>query len=390
MAAFLHTGEDTKDYGAGDVSRHIIAVDAPTAQAYYDKKFIKAFIHMIENPDDKGLMSTHLFYDLPDSQSILSGGHAWEERIRNSVKTGGFWSKDTSVIHTALQKGLVSKLPEGYLKFISYGGGDINAFQGNEMQIMTAVFNGRSEDFVDFCAVDILERYATTCAYAARNKYKLRSHAVTGDFIYNGSLAIPDTKGTPIVMIFGGPFENTPYIKDGRSPEDTTALAWAKLNVQHGHGAIVLKTFDTDQNPDLVNGPYSPSKPFEAFLLSAFARAVEHRVIEDANYDIFAHWKIVSNFNNELKSIELAAQCKDDHSVKIDGRDRFFTKGESRVITLSHKWDEARNVALAKRAGFDVEVIREEGNPNGLMIAKVVRKPDADLMVWMPRPDKAA
>jgi len=376
---------DGWDDNDDDVSRHIVAVDAPSAQGHYDKKFRKAFLHMIDNPQDKGLMSTHLFYDLPDPVAILSGGHAWEERVKKSVKSGGYWNKDSSVISYSLNQGLIDRLPSGYLKFISYGGGDMNAFRGNEMQIMDRAFATRAEDFVDFCAVDILERYATNCAYAARNQYRIRSHVVTGDFIYNGQLAIPDTRGTPVVMIFGGPFENTPHVENGRAPEDATALAWAKLNIQHGLGSVVIKTFDTEQNHDLEKGAYSPTKPFEAFLLSAFARAVDQGIIEDSKYDIFVNWRITSSFNPLLKSIELAAQCKADHSVPINGKEHYFKKDEARIITLSHKWDEALNIRLARRAGFDVEVFREPANANGLMIAKAVRKPDADLMALIPQ-----
>lgn len=383
MVELLRNVEGLYDEG-DEVSRHIIAVDAPSAQGYYDAKFRKAFLHMIDNPNDKGLMSTHLFYDLPDSFAILSGGHAWEERIKTSSQDGGYLTKDSSVIRYSLSQGLADRLPDGQLKFISYGGGDMNAFRGNEMQIMDKVFESRGKDFEDFWAVDILERYATNCAYAARNKYRIRSHVVIGDFIYNGRLAIPETDGTPVVMITGGPFENTPYVEIGKSPEDLTALAWAKLNLQHGLGSVVIKTFDTDQKPDLVNGPYAPKKPFEAFLLSAFARAVQQGIIEDPSYDIFANWRVVASFNPVLQSVELAAMCKKDHEISINGTIKSLKQGEARVITLSHKWDEAKNVSLAQRAGFDVEVFREPGNKNGLLIAKAVRSPDDDLMSSLP------
>ncbi|MEK7802629.1 MAG: L-histidine N(alpha)-methyltransferase [Pseudomonadota bacterium] len=377
-----------------EISRHVVLVDATTNQGVYDKKFERAFVHMIENPDDKGLISTHLFYDIPrarsttfsqlsyDARSILSGGHAWERRVEEAIQgqdQAGFWSKDQSVTAHAIKHGLMDKLPKGFIKFVSYGGGDIHAFSGNELQIIEATFNERKEDIVEFCAVDILERFAFNCAIATRNAYGIKSRGVLGDFIYNGHLAIPDTKGTPVIMIFGGPFENTPFIKNGPSPIDISALAWAKMNIQHGLGSVVIKTFDTNQSPDLKNGPYAPRKNFEAFLLSAFARATQQGVINDPQYDVFEHWKITSEFNQDLKSIELAATCKIDHDIMIANKLRSFAKDEKRVITLSHKWDEATQISIAQRAGFDVEIYREPGNTNLLMVAQAVRKPNADL-----------
>lgn len=392
MAVALGTFNGSAD---GGESRHVVAVDAPRKQGLYDEKFRKAFIRMVKTPEDKGLISTHLFYDIPrekgsafsqlsyDAQAILSGGHAWERRVEEAVQNKseqGYWSKDQSVTRYSLENGLLGYLPKGFLKFISYGGGDINAFSGNEMQIMSAAFDERQEDIVEFCAVDILERFAFNCAIAARNQYGIRTQGVLGDVIYNGHLAIPETKGTPIIMIYGGLFENTPYVKNGRTPEDTTALAWAKMNIQHGLGSVVIKTFDTNQKPDLVNGAYAPRKSFEAFLLSAFARAVQQGVIEDRQYDVFENWKITSSFNDTLKSIELAAECKSDHEVMIGGELESFQKGESRVITLSHKWDKAKHIQIANDAGFDVHVYEEPGNQNMLMVATATRKPKQYLL----------
>ncbi|HAJ90276.1 MAG TPA: hypothetical protein DCM27_04585 [Rhodospirillaceae bacterium] len=392
MAVVLGTFNESAD---GGESRHVVAVDAPRKQGLYDEKFRKAFIHMIKTPEDKGLISTHLFYDIPrekgttfsqlsyDARAILSGGHAWERRVEEAVQNKteqGYWSKDQSVAQYALNNGLLNQLPRGFLRFISYGGGDINAFSGNEMQIMSAAFDIRQDDIVEFCAVDILERFAFNCAIAARNQYGIRTQGVLGDFIYNGHLAIPETKGTPVIMIFGGPFENTPYIKNGRSPEDTTALAWAKMNLQHGLGSVVIKTFDTNQTPDLVNGAYAPRKSFEAFLLSAFARAVQQGVIEDSQYDVFRNWKITSTFNDELKSVELAAKCKEDHEVMIGGTLYSFKERDSRVITLSHKWSKEKQIQIANDAGFDACIYEEPHNQNMLMVATATKKPKQYLL----------
>jgi hypothetical protein len=377
-----------------DDSRRFVFVDAAVNQSAYDAKFARAFVRMIENPNDKGLMSTHLFYDMPvrgreftalpyDARHILSGGRAWERRIQGAVgrqSDDGYWSKDQRAISFALQHGLVSKLPLGFLKLVSYGGGDDHAFRGNELQIVDAIFSSRREDIIELCAVDILERFAFQCAVTARSEYGIQSQGVIGDFIYNGKLAIPESRGTPIVMSFGGPYENTPSLDGEESPEEITTLAWAKLNLQHGLNTVVIKTSDTNQSPDLQNGPYAPTREFEAFLLSAFARAVHQGVIADPQYDVFDKWRMTSNFNQATKAVELSATCKVDHSVEIAGKIRNFTRGESRVFTLSHKWDEQKHIAIAARAGFATEIIRQPGNDNIVMVSTAVRRPDHDLM----------
>lgn len=380
-----------------DVSRCVVSLVAtPNSETKrYDDKFRSAFLRMVENPQDEGLMSTHLFYDIPrdmgytfsqlpyDVCNLLSGGHAWERRIREAVTNNansGFWSKDQSSIRYALQNGLLDLLPEGHIHFLSYGGGDAHAFRGNEMQIMESAFKTREKDVIAFGAVDILERFAKSCALIAHATLGVSAEGIVGDFIYNGRLQLSESDGTPVVMIFGGPFENTPYIHGGISPVDATALAFAKLNEQHGLGATVIKTFDTNQNHDLVNGPYAAKGPFEAFLLSAFARATQQGIIENPQYDVFSRWRMTSTFDKARSCIKLAAESKVSDTVMIAGTPRSFSKGEQRVITLSHKWERSVHEDIAKRAGFDFKIIEEPGNPNMLMVAKSVRRPDKDLL----------
>lgn len=369
---------------------------------FFNKRFATDFISMVRNPLNKGVLTPHFFHGVTglsndeysqlvqDGYLLLSLGFALEHKEKQAEKDSDNptppWNKDHSVTSYALENGLADKLPPGFIKFVSYGGGDINTFRGNELQIMDAVFKIRGEDFTEFCAVDLLEYFAMGQAITARTRYGLASHAILGDFTYNNRLAIPKISGSTVVMIFGGHFENTPYIEGGNlSPQDTTALAWAKLNLQHNLGTTVIKTCDTNQSPDLVNGPYAPSKNFEAFLLSAFARATQQGVIEDPQYDVFERWKMTSAFNKATQSIELSATCKIDHDVVIGGKPCTFKQGEGRVITLSHKWDADTHIALANRAGFDVEIYREPGNQNIMMVAQAVRWPDQDLMRHIPR-----
>jgi hypothetical protein len=387
---------------APEDSHRVIRVDAlrQTDESVYNRKFEASFLKTMQNPANEGLLTTYLFYDLPqdnrasslfsnlsyDARNILSGGKAWDRHIQDSIddrSAYGFWDGDQSIISTSLQQGLLTHLPRT-IKFISYGCGDTHAFESKESQIISAVYNDVDRDIADFCAVDILRRYAVNGAIIAHDKYGIKAYGVVGDFLYNGKLAIEDNKGTPVVMIFGGAFENTPIVEGALSPIDTTAVAWAKMNLQHGLDSVIIKTFDSDQNPQTQLTKYAPSRNFEAFILSAFARAAQQGLIKDQQYDVFSNWRMKTEFDVASSAVKLIAECKKSHTFEIAGKSYSFTDNpeapDKRTITLSHKWDEATHVKIAERAGFEVkEIYRENQNPNRLMIAQAVRRPDPEL-----------
>lgn len=380
-----------------EVSHRVIYMDAsqPRGQIY-DEKFRVSFLRTINNPEEEGLLTPHLFYDIEsndteaflglayNAKEILSGGGAWERHIEdNTAKSAkdSFWNSDQRIIAYALQNGLVDLLPRT-IKFVSYGCGDRHAYESNEFQIIKGVKADPNRDITDSCAVDILKRYAVSFAYDANLKFNIRSQGVVGDFLYNGKLAIEETRGTPVVMIFGGPFENTPITKDAPDPIETTAIAWAKMNIQHGLGSTVIKSFDADQTPQSQLNKYKITRNFEAFVLSAFARAAAQGIIENRQYDVFRNWKLVREFDTNINAVKLIARCKKNDSVIIAGAKRSFEKDKTqRTIILSHKWNENVHRYIAQRAGYDIKAIYEQNeNPNKLMVAEAIRRPDADLM----------
>lgn len=389
----------------GELSREIITVDAPLQLTeLYDKKFKTAFLLTMRNPANQGLLTPHLFYDLHhqgrlaqsnleyDPVQILSGGSAWE-RHTNDGPTYSMMDDEQSVIKSAIEHGLVALLPRS-IKFVSYGGG--TAFDKKEFRIVNAAIEDLNRQTHSFCAVDILNRFAMSGALAAQHRFGIKSNGVIGDFLYNGRLAIADTKGTPVVMIFGGSFENTPATAANPNPADTSAIAWAKMNIQHGLGSVVIKTYDTDQDPVRQETAYQASKNFEAFTLSGFARAVQLNIISDPDYDILKNWRLRTEFDTALSAVKLMSECKTDHAMPTCAGPIEFKAGDTpdrRVITLAHKWSDAVHVRNAERAGFEIKkIFSVDGNYKHLMVAEAIRQPDSDLldairMQQQPRPE---
>ncbi len=346
----------------------------------------------------EGAMSSFLFHDLSgetaaelfgdlsyDPTVILSGGSAWERRVaENKAKASrdqqSFWSNDQRLIAHALSKGLVTQLPEK-TKFVSYGGGDAIAFRSNEGQIISAALKYPAVEVTDLCAVDILARYAHTMSYIATETYGLESQGVRGDFLRNGRLGITETAGKPVVMIFGGPFENVFPDADFPDAVENATIAWAKMNFQHGIGSLVIKTFDSEQDPERQIEKYAPTRNFEAFELSFFARAIENGIIKNPQYDVFANWRMTTEFDKAAKAVKLLAECKQDHTLVTDEGSYDLKVGDKRTITLSHKWDIATHMSIAQRAGYElVATYKQQGNPNVLMVMRAANEPAQDLI----------
>lgn len=372
-------------------------------EAKYKKAFREAFLETLRG-NTEGALCTYLFYDLDpesdlifggldyDAPTILSGGRAWERRISENThptnKATSFLGSDRQLIAHALQHGLVHHLPTT-IQLVSYGGGDDKAFIANEGQIIKAIQTDPAHEIENFCSVDILQRYVDGQVYIASRRYHIDSQGVRGDFLRNGRLAINKVEGaTPVVTIFGGPFENVSI--DTREPdilgqaETNAAIAWGKMNIQHGLGSFVVKTFDSDEDSARQEARYMPTKNFEAFELSFLARAIEDGVVQNQNYDVFEHWRLASKFDAAARANKLYAECKKPHTLVTDEGNFDFKVGDRRVVTLSHKWDKATHARVAQRAGYDVEFYEQPGNTNVLMLAKAVRDPEPDILNRIP------
>jgi hypothetical protein len=405
IANHLDAHRDSPDSDPGDSKTLITMHSSPNQDAFKAKQrnaFKTAFVQTLKD-ETEGAMSTYLFYDLnPDSNvffqgltydapTILSGGRAWERRIKENVNPSinqnqtTYFSGDKRIINHALQNGLLALLPKK-IQYVSYGGGDEQAFTTNEGQIIKATQADSTMTITGLCAVDILPRYVDTMTYVASRRYTLDSQGVQGDFLRNGRLAISRSQdSTPVVMIFGGPFENVSV--DAQNPDAHTnvAIAWGKMNIQHGLGSFVVKTFDADQNPLSQDKKYAPTRDFEAFELSFFARAVEDGIIKNPDYDVFEHWRLASAYSPADQAQKIYAECKKDHTLETDAGDYSFKSGDRRTITLSHKWDIAVHQRAVERAGYAIRgVFEEPGNKNILIVAEAVGDPDPDIMQHIP------
>lgn len=374
--------QESRGSSGDDDSRNLIRM-SPDRAGFAERQlqaFRNAFLTMLRN-EAQGAMTSYLFHDLTRSSDfVLSGGSAWERKIADNVTQGShFWSNDQGAIAHAIREGLVDTLPYR-IKLVSYGGGEAQAFHSKEGQIIRAL-QVSDREITDFCAVDILPRYAHTLTYLAAETYNLEAQGVRGDFLRNGRLAISGSEGIPVVMIFGGPFENVPIDSAHPDVEKNVAIVWAKLNIQHGLGSIVIKTFDSDQDPVSQKERYAPTKNFEAFELSCFARAVEGGIITNPNYEVFPHWRMATEYDTEINSVRLMAECKKDHYLPTCGGEFNFRAGDKRTLTLSHKWDIDTHALIAHRAGYELlAVFSEAGNPNPVMVARAVRDPQPDLL----------
>ncbi len=365
-----------------------------------NEKFADVFFATLDGKA-LGNITSYLFFDLQrgsgvfgkDAQSLLSGARAWDRRAAEAAgrvslekDTANFGSNDRRIIGYALKHGLIDLLPVKN-RVVSYGGGDSATFMVNEGSIIEAMQNTPDITTTDFWGVDIHPRYSEEQCDAASEALGLPSYAVNGD-LRNGKLPLTDPEPgvQPIVMIFGGTFENVPLENGGLDAETAAAVAWGKMNRQHGLGAFVIKTYDGDQDEATQNLKYKPTDNFTAFELSAFARAVSLGLIKNPDYDILAQWELASRYNPQESRQEMHARCKIGHDlVTTKGTYRFEAGDDRMIFTLSHKWDQATHERIIQRAGGTlVKTFNQPGNPHPLQVVRFDREPDADIRKLIP------
>lgn len=363
----------------------VIAEDAHRIAAFKQNYIMTA------KDEGKGLLTADLFYDLHDESpafqgltynpaKILSGGPAWDRRIKEKTeKTGenGYVSRDKSLIKHAINQGLCDllvKMSPQRARLFSYGGGDLSAFINNEGQLITALKDMPDYNVTSMSTVDILARYAVENArIAASKQFGVKSHYIVGDFMDNGGFDAPkDEGGNPIIFIFGGPLLNAPAMNNGASPEENFKKYLHKITLQHGVGATVVMSVDTDQNVKRQLKNYEMTKSFEAFILSAHARGLQEGLIISP-YDILKYWKGVSEYDKTIDAVNIQWECKKKHTQHTVEGDFTYEKGERRSIILSHKWEEAKHRQLFEEANWEIrEIFNEKGNCNRLIVAQSI------------------
>ncbi len=362
-----------------------------------DREAFKAAFYATLNGTTQGGLSPYLFYDPPESSeggvanyksawgsedNVPYGAPGWDAHIAESTKLANaktpgysFAEGDEEVIRTALSKGLIKHLP-ARITYYSYGPGELIAIQKKDFQLLDAIEASPAHNLESLNAVDINNRYATAFAQAANERYNKASSAVQGDFM-EGTLLLGAKVGTSVIAAFGGPFANASR-DAAMSSKQKAAQYLAQLVSQHGDGTRVILTIDTQSDKKALLADYKPTRSFEAFILGAFPRAVHEGIIKKP-YDVFRNWKLVTEFNEAERAVELIAQAKRAHSLVTEDSQFQIARNQKICITLSHKWDSEDWRSIGKAAGLDDFSFFGHGTRK-LMVARATRSPDLSLL----------
>ncbi len=340
--------------------------------------FKKAFFDTLEGKAE-GVLTPYLFFDLPKtspqieqgiwgSQTPVSvGARAWDEHISQSFSNVkgqpnayGFTHGDVEVIKLALSQGLADVLPSGAIAYFGYGVGEKMAVTKKDGRIISGMLKA-GKNITNLNAVDMNDRYVSDALRFFHDKYNITSSGISGDFMEGPLLPIPpearDTGSTAIISLFGGPFGNAPNIS-GSTPMLNAVRYLRKVVDQHGPGSHILMTMETrPSDPALskafieqAEARYARTKVFEAFLLSAFPRAVHDNIISKP-YDVFKNWKMVTRFDPDLSTTKLIAECKEDHIIHTSQGSYEALAGSQIVPILSNKWTTEEVTSIFNVAG---------------------------------------
>lgn len=356
----------------------------------FKKALYSTFNHAAE-----GVISPYLFYDPPKAQKdqnshpwgvqdeVAYGAKAWDVHISESTDQNASHAKqnaysfaegDVEAINTALEEGLLERLPR-LMTFYSYGPGELIAVRQKDCLLIENILDGGFHRISSFNAVDINDRYAYDAVHEVHQRFNLESKAIHGDFM-EGQLMLGNKVGTSVVAVFGGPFANAPAIKGAATAKQKAAQYFAQMTNQHGMGTRLIMGVDMESDPKKLMADYAATKTFEAFILSAFPRAVQEGIIKNKNYNVFDNWRLVPEFDEEQRTVRLNAECKRSHTVNTEDSSFKFKKDERLVFTLSHKWNQQDWTEILTAAGFDqVEFF---GNKPGkkIMTARAINEPN--------------
>ncbi len=320
-------------------------------------------------------MTPYLFHTLdPGSfltdsrvRAILSGDEAWRRHIAEAGRQHhnvGMWGGDQLAIAHALKNGLIDLLPPRNAAY-SYFCGTPDAFTQKDMQIITAACHVNRVSRLT--TVDLVAHFAKSCIVTAIETLggSIDGVAIRADVLFNGSFPEDDQRDQNLahfVIACGGTYANPPKTVDSPDPKVNTATCLAKIERQHGTGVIAIETCDGDGNAKSLLQKYSITKDFEAFILSAFARAASQGIITDPKYDIFRHWKAASRVKDG--AVELLAIAKDSHTLPLSDGDICVPQGTEVTVILSQKWGIDERREIARMAGLKVKaVFASQSNP---------------------------
>lgn len=348
-----------------------------------DSPFKKAFLDTLDGKG-RGLLMPYLYHDpqteLVEKSDLLYGSNAWDALVAGSNSSYKTLDDEISALDNAITHQLLGKLPQN-IKIIEYGpGGKTGVIKPKKL--IRAIVDSTDHVITSYTAVDILNRFATESTLEIHEEFNLQSYAIVGDFTAPQSLSLPnETDSIPLVVSFGGGFANAPDNRSGygKGAKDNAIECFTQMNKQHGLGSYVLLSYHAESSARKLLRNYRGTSALEAFIMSAFVRAVSEGVILDPSYDPYKNWSIKPSYDASEKSVIEYAVCQKSHTVNTATGPYSFKRGCRIPMTLSHKWDEADYRDIFKAAGYDVidgKCNASRNSPYGILLAKAVSLPD--------------
>ncbi len=379
----------------GDASRLVSVfqpLDLSNANSSNRESFKRA-LYATFRGEAEGVLTPYLFYDPPEPDksndvwgaqetNIPLGAKAWDNHVSENVDASkpaddssyDFTRSDVVVLKHALDNGLVARLPKN-IAFYSYGPGDPLAVRAKDCVLIQSILNDSGHFIRNYSAVDINDRYAHEAATEMHKRFNIHSQAIQGDFM-EGDLGLGPKNGTSVIAVFGGSFANAPIIGGRATSKDKAVEYLSKLTLQHGMGTQIIMTVDMENDEHTLLSQYAKTKSFEAFVLSSFPRAVNEGIIKKP-YDVFDHWRMVTEYDRPTKAIKLIAECKKDHVISLEDGDAQFVEGYRMTNIIANKWDKTDLRKILKSAGFsDIRIYDTKGSSKKLVTARALNEPE--------------
>lgn len=344
-------------------------------------RFNPAFIRTVKG-ETRGEMTEFLFYTPKTNHTrdkdLLLGGHAWDVHTRNTDYQ--FMQSFSALFDHATRGGLLELLPLN-IKACENGPGSLPAVIAKTGHVMKILQQSEGHEVQSYLSFDKSSRYATEAAYWIQNEWGVdKSYALEGDFMHQNN-TIEHGRGTPVVMMWGGPFANAPIAHDGATALDELKTYFHNMRQQHGLGSHFMIEIDLEDDEEALRKSYAVTprrdqkkKAFSNFILSAFHRAVHNGTIVNDNYPVNSLWRsqasvskasvIIKDGNGNDRIIDyplvsLDARAMKGHTIKTpQGNIDIRRNSKLRTQILSHKWPEEVWTYAAGTAGAETKVFR--------------------------------
>lgn len=368
------------------------------------RAFTKAMVATFSRSAE-GALTPYLFYDPPAASIVPSsknlwgskknvpfGAAAWDAHIANSTNQNKAHEKqneytfsegDVEILKYAVNDGLTNRLTND-MTYYSYGPGETIAVKSKDCLLIEEIFKQRGEVIRAYNAVDINRRYTRDAALLVHKTFDLTCNGLNGDFMEGNITLGPRDGSASLIAVFGGPIANAPKVIEGGiqlNSKQKAAEYLARMTKQHGMGTHLVMTVDVENDKQSLLKNYAKTKEFEAFVLSAFPRAVHQGVIKNENYDVFQHWELATRYDTNDDSVKLMAKCKAVHDLKIEDKTFTIKRGEEFPIILSNKWQKEDLENIFKASGYsDFKMYDKPGSSKKLISARWLNDPNLNIL----------